>query len=74
VIDAFVDRIERRLEQRLHDHAATPPDLPRQAFVIALSSLGVAIPMLGIAGGIAGLAGIIAVCAALVLVNVIARL
>jgi hypothetical protein len=67
VLDSFVEKVERRLEERLkaEPRKAAPP-----ALAVPLGSLGLAIPLLGIAGGTAGLAGVIAVCLAVVLVNV----
>jgi len=68
LIDGFVERIERRLEQR----AAQPPAPSRDRgneLALAIVSMLFAIPMLAIAGGTAGLLGVVAVCAALVLVN-----
>ena len=67
VLDSFVEKVERRLEERLK--AAPAKDGP-PALAVPLGSLGISIPLLGIAGGTAGLAGIIAVCIAVVLVNV----
>ena len=72
LVDAFVERVERRLDERLSKARPAPRDR-RQEFVITLVSLGVAVPMLGIAGGTAGLPGVVAVCAALVLVNLLVR-
>jgi hypothetical protein len=66
VVDAFVDKVERRLEERMKHPArhAEPPML-----AVPLGSLGLAIPLVGVAGGTAGLAGVIAVAIAIVLVN-----
>jgi hypothetical protein len=71
VIDAFVERIERRIDER--SGARTPADQwDRNArLALAIVSLGVSIPLLGIAAGVTGLAGVIVVCITLVLVNVI---
>ena len=69
IIDAFLERIEKRLEERTarpvvrHErehHAITP---------LVLGSLGLAIPLMGIAGAAAGLGGVALVCLAIVLVN-----
>ena len=73
IVDAFLEKVEKRLDERLS--AAGPPAKRdrNQEFVITLASLGTGIPMLAIAGDIAGSAGIFAVCAALVLVNYVVR-
>lgn len=66
VVDALVEKIERRLAERRPSRrqgAITP---------LVLGSLGLSIPLIAIAGSAAGLAGIIAVCVAIVLVNVFA--
>jgi hypothetical protein len=63
VVDALVEKIERRLAERRptrREGAITP---------LALGSLGVSIPLIAIAGNFAGLAGIVVVCLAIVLVN-----
>lgn len=70
VIDAFVERIEKRIDERLRDRGPARPDSSQQ-LALAIVSLGVSIPLLGIAAGVTGLAGVIAVCAALVLVNLV---
>jgi len=67
LIDGFVERIERRLEQRAQPLA---PSRDRgNELALAIVSMLFAIPMLAIAGGTAGLLGVVAVCVALVLVN-----
>jgi hypothetical protein len=67
IVEAFVEKVERRLDKRLKD---APGEGEPPAIVVPLASLGLAIPLLGIAGGTGGLAGIVAVCMAIVLVNV----
>ena len=66
VVDAFVDKVERRLEERMKHPARTGDPIP---LAVPLGSLALAIPLLGIAGGTAGLAGVIVVAVAIVLVN-----
>ena len=72
VIDAFVERIERRIDERARERAPVKRERDKE-FVLAIITLGIAIPLLGITGGIAGLPGVIAVCVALVLINVVFR-
>lgn len=70
LIDGFVERIERRLEQRARAPQQVTPSRDRgNELALAIVSMLFAIPMLAIAGGTAGLLGVIAVCVALVLVN-----
>ena len=70
VVEAFLARIEQRLEKRAAPPAPRTTD-DRQAFVLSIVSLCLAVPLLGIGGGIAGLGGIVVVCLALVAVNAI---
>jgi hypothetical protein len=71
LIDGFVERIEKRIDERARELAPKKKhrgvDTP-----LALGSMALSIPLISIAGGIAGLAGIVFVCAAIVLVNLIA--
>ena len=66
VIDAFVERIERRLGdgeralQRKREHQKE----------MVLGSMGIAVPLLAIAAIFTGLPGVIAVCVALVVIAV----
>jgi hypothetical protein len=71
VIDGFVERIEKRIDERARELA---PKRKRGGVDtgLALGSMALSIPLIAIAGGIAGLAGIVFVCAAIVLVNIIA--
>lgn len=71
VIDGFVERIEKRIDERARELA---PKRKRGGVDtgLALGSMALSIPLIAIAGGIAGLAGIAFVCAAIVLVNIIA--
>jgi hypothetical protein len=66
LVEAFVDKVERRLEERMK---TAPRRHEPSGLAVPLGSLGLAIPLLGVAGGTAGLAGVIAVCIAIVLVN-----
>lgn len=72
IVDAFLERIEKRLDERVarkparrdrEHHAITP---------LVLGSLGLSIPLIAIAGGTAGAAGVAMVCIAIVVVNVLA--
>lgn len=65
VVEALVEKIERRLGER---RAAPRPVVTP----LVLGSLGISIPLIGVAANFAGLAGVIAVCVAVVLVNLIA--
>jgi hypothetical protein len=72
VIDAFVERIERRIDERIRAQLPARHDR-RPDFALAVVSLCVSIPLIAIAGGTVGLPGVIAVCVAIVLVNAVFR-
>jgi hypothetical protein len=70
LVEAFLERIEKRLEERV-----PPKPLPREHHAVTplvLGSLGLSIPLIAIAGGTAGLPGVALVCIAIVLVNLLA--
>ena len=72
VIDSFVERIERRIDERVNSRAPVRQERPADhALALAIVSLCVSIPLIAIAGGTVGLAGVIAVCIAIVLVNLV---
>lgn len=68
IVDAFVERIERRLgEHRTH---VSRRDRGREgSFVLAIVSLGCAIPITAIAATQGGLVGLVVVWIGIVLVN-----
>jgi hypothetical protein len=66
VVEAFVDKIERRLEERMK---TAPRRHQPSGLAVPLGSLGIAIPLLGVAGGTAGIWGVVVVCIAIVVVN-----
>ena len=71
VIDAFVDRIERRLAERKGaDQFAIERKREHQKDMV-LGSMAISIPLLAIAAIFTGLAGVIAVCVALVMIAAI---
>jgi hypothetical protein len=71
IVDAFLERIERRLEERTAMRPARRAG-HQTATPMVLGSLALSIPLLGIAGGTAGLGGVAIVCVAIVLVNLLA--
>jgi hypothetical protein len=70
VIDAFVERIERRLQERGADRGWALERKRKHQKEMVLGAMGISIPLIAIAGGIVGLAGIIAVCAALAVIAI----
>ncbi|HEX6020758.1 MAG TPA: hypothetical protein VFZ00_02100 [Solirubrobacter sp.] len=71
VIDAFVERIERRIaERQSEDERALERKRAHQKEMV-LGSMGISIPLLAIAAVFTGLPGVIAVCVALAVIAII---
>ena len=71
VIDAFVERIERRLADRADDSDRALQRKRNHQKEMVLGSMGISVPLLAIAAIFTGLPGVIAVCAALVVIAVL---
>jgi hypothetical protein len=69
LVDSFLERVERRLDQRHRGKAARRDSQPHMITPIVLGSLGLSIPLMAIAGSAAGPFGVAMVCIAIVLVN-----
>jgi hypothetical protein len=74
VIDTFVERIEKRIDERElrvgRRSWKTDKDERGAAIGMALGSMAIGIPLTGIAAGTAGLAGLMVCWIGIVLVNV----
>jgi len=68
VVDAFVERIERRLTERGSESERALKRKRDHQKEMVLGSMGIAIPLLAIAAVFTGLAGVIVVCAALAVI------
>ena len=74
LIDAFVERLERRIAERPRQGKPIDEEDARgMSFVIALVSLGTGIPITAIAASAEGLAGIAVAWAGIAAVNFLAR-
>jgi hypothetical protein len=71
IVDAFVERIERRLGNRGGDSERALQLKREHQKEMVLASMAISIPLLAIAAIFAGLAGVITVCAALVVIAAI---
>ena len=71
VIDAFVERIERRIAERDSASAQALKRKREHQKEMVLGGMGVSIPLLAIAAIFTGLAGVIAVMAALVVIAIV---
>jgi len=71
VIDAFVERIERRISERGADHERALKRARDFQKEMVLGSLALAIPLMAIAAIFAGLAGVIVVCGVLVAIAIV---
>jgi hypothetical protein len=74
VIDAFVERIEKRLADRRGQSELALELKRNHQKEMVLGSMGIAVPMLAFAAIFTGLAGVIVVCAALVVIAVVTSL
>jgi hypothetical protein len=71
VIDAFVERIERRLADRAGKGDLALMRKREHQKEMVLGSMGISIPLLAIAAVFTGLPGVIAVCVALIVIAVV---
>ena len=71
LIDAFVERIERRIADRAGNEDLALRRKREHQKEMTLGSMAIAIPLLAIAAIFAGLAGVITVCAALALIAIV---
>jgi hypothetical protein len=72
VIDAFVERIERRLENRSTESEQSLKRKREHQKEMVLGAMGISIPLLALAAIFTGLAGVIVVCAALAVIAITA--
>jgi hypothetical protein len=72
VIDAFVERIERRLETRSGESEQSLKRKRDHQREMVLGAMGISVPLLAIAAIFTGLPGVIAVCAALAVIAITA--
>ena len=68
VIEAFVERIERRLGERAVESDRALARKREHQKEMVLGSMGIAVPLLAIAAIFTGLAGVIVVCVALAVI------
>ena len=71
VIDAFVERIERRLAERDNASAWALQAKREHQKEMVLGSMAISVPLLALAAIFTGLPGVIAVCVALVVIAVV---
>jgi hypothetical protein len=72
IIDAFVERIERRLAGHAEQSERALQHKRNHQKEMVLGSMGISVPLLAFAAIFTGLAGVIVVCAALVVIAVVA--
>jgi len=71
LIDAFVERIEKRLAGRKEESEKALKRKRDHQKEMVLGAMGISIPMLAIAAIFTGLAGVIVVCAAIAVIAVV---
>jgi hypothetical protein len=72
LVESFLERIERRVDERPHGKAARRDKEHHAITPLVLGSLGLSIPLIAVAGAQAGAFGVALVCIAIVLVNLFA--
>jgi hypothetical protein len=72
VIDAFVERIERRLGERTRESEQALKRKREHQKEMVLGAMGISIPLLAVAAVFTGLPGVIAVCVALAVIAITA--
>ena len=70
VIDAFVERIERRLAERSRESAQSLKRKREHQKEMVLGAMGISIPLLAVAAVFTGLPGVIVVCGALAVIAI----
>jgi len=70
VIDAFVERVERRLDGRAEERERSLKRKRDHQKEMVLGAMGISIPLLAIAAIFTGLAGVLVVCAALAVIAI----
>jgi len=70
VIDAFVERIERRLVERVEESERSLKRRREHQKEMVLGAMGISVPLLAIAAIFTGLAGVLVVCAALAVIAI----
>jgi hypothetical protein len=71
LVDAFVERIERRLADRAGESDLALMRKCEHQKEMVLGSMAISIPLLAIAAVFTGLAGVVVVCVALVMIAVV---
>jgi hypothetical protein len=72
VIDAFVERIERRLAERGSESEQSLKQKREHQKEMVLGAMGISVPLFALAAIFTGIAGVLAVCAALAVIAITA--
>ena len=72
VIDAFVERIERRLAERGSESERSLKQKRDHQKEMVLGAMGISVPLFALAAIFVGFAGVLAVCAALAVIAITA--
>jgi hypothetical protein len=73
VIDAFIERIERRLGARSGESEQSLKRKREHQKEMVLGAMGISVPLFALAAIFTGIAGVVAVCAALVVIAIATR-
>jgi len=71
LVDAFVERIEKRLAERQLDSERALRDKRKHQQEMILGAMGISVPLFALAAIFTGLAGVIVVCGALAVIAIV---
>ena len=71
LVDAFVERIERKLDQRTREREKDLKRKREHQQEMVLGAMGISVPLFVVAAIFTGLWGVVVVCAALVVIAVV---
>ena len=71
LVDAFVERIEKRLAERQRDSERALHDKRKHQQEMILGAMGISVPLFALAAIFTGLAGVIVVCGALAVIAIV---
>ena|SRR5262245_60266987 len=71
LVDAFVERIEKRLSERQLDSERALRDKRKHQQETILGAMGISVPLFALAAIFTGLAGVIVVCGALAVIAIV---
>jgi hypothetical protein len=71
LVDSFVERIERRLDERMAEREGALTKKREHQKELLLGAMGISVPLLALAAIFTGLAGVLVVCGLLAVIAVV---